>query len=261
MLSPGSRGVVSLSRRKKYPLLLCKTHLRHISLCSQLLHPLTRKSLWTLPAQISPLLFVPPVQQRRQSDLLGVSQSSWISCFGAVLKVTEILPALWGQVGSSGGVLQRAAGTERSRQEGELFLSGLCCSKVSAQAGWAEGGCRTPLPQREYLGSLSDPPPFSFFTSLCTLSLPLSENWIWCSPHHLFQGNSLYVDKQLPHLSLLSVSKRWKGFLQFPVLWCHISLITNRSSAPGILLIFMSQRSQCLFLHKLFVFNYMTCTS
>lgn len=85
------------------------------------------------------------LQQRRRSDLLRANHRESAAM---ALKVTQVLPALWGQVGRSRGILRRAAGTEWSRQEGELFLSGLCCSKVSAQAYWAEGRCRTSPPTK-----------------------------------------------------------------------------------------------------------------
>lgn len=181
-----------------------------------LLCPLTPKTLfeWTLPST-NLWGFVTPLYNRED----GLTCCQWVNHGGSAAparrcRSRNVLSAPRGQVGRRGESLRQGQLPPwEAGQEGELFLSGLRCSKVSAQARWAEGSWRTPLPQREYVGSLSDPPPFSFFTSLCTLSLPLSENWICCGPHHLFQGNSSYSGKQAPHLSLLPVSRSFNSLL------------------------------------------------
>lgn len=170
-----------------------------------------KKPLQTLPAQISLLVSVPPLYNSED----GLTCCEWIMVNQLLWrwrsrKSSRLCEGRWEEAeGFSGGQL---APSEAGRR-GSSFSPGSAAPKFQPRLTEQRVDVEPPLPQREYLGSLSDPPPFSFFTSLCTLSLPLSENWICHSPHHLFQGNSFYVDKQVPHLSLLSVSVRWKGLL------------------------------------------------
>lgn len=125
----------------------------------------------------------------------------------------------------AGGKMGRdspAGGWHRKKPAGggALSLRALLLWSFSPDAE-PRGNLELPSHKENMSGSLSDPPPFSFFASLCTLSLPLSENWICCGPHHLFQGNSSYMDKPVPHHCHCWLKKFNQPFVVFTSLMSH----------------------------------------
>lgn len=215
MVSLGSRGLISPSHKKNYSLLLSNTHLRHISLYSQLLYPLTPKknSLSELYKHKS-LCFALWLRCITEKTAWPAA-SEWTIVNQLLRRGAEGHGNPLGSV-RAGGKKRRdspAGNWHREKPAGGGALSLRALLPWKFQPRFAELRVDVELPSHKENTSGLYQILLPFHSSLCTLSLPLSENWICCCPHHLFRGNSSSVDKQVPHLSLLPVSKSFNSLL------------------------------------------------